>query len=80
MRWLSSGLEPAYGSRLAVTDDAIVVLGAAMSLHVNPPLEKKFGKPALTTMSVDIWNDLMRPGLILSVYGWGRPLASRGVL
>ena len=51
--------------------------GAAMSLHVVPALEKEFGKPAFTNMSAEVWHDLVRPGIIAPVQGWGRLLASR---
>jgi maleate cis-trans isomerase len=51
--------------------------GAAMSLHVVPALEKEFGKPAFTNMSAEVWYDLVRPGIIAPVQGWGRLLASR---
>jgi maleate isomerase len=50
--------------------------GAAMSLHVIPALEEEFGKPAFTNMSAEVWNDLVRPGIIPPVQGWGRLLAN----
>ena len=50
--------------------------GAAMALHVIPALEEEFGKPAFTNMSSEVWNDLVRPGNIPAVQGWGRLLAS----
>jgi len=46
-----------------------------MSLHVIPALEEEFGKPAFTNMSAEVWNDLVRPGIIAPVQGWGRLLA-----
>jgi maleate isomerase len=49
--------------------------GAAMSLHVIPALEEEFGKPAFTNLSAEVWNDLVRPGIIPPVKGWGRLLA-----
>jgi maleate cis-trans isomerase len=49
--------------------------GAAMSLHVIPAIEDEFGKPAFTNMSAEVWNDLVRPGIIPRVKGWGRLLA-----
>ncbi len=49
--------------------------GAAMSLHVIPALEEEFGKPAFTNMSAEVWNDLIRPGIIPPVQGWGKLLA-----
>jgi maleate cis-trans isomerase len=49
--------------------------GAAMSLHVIPALEEEFGKPTFTNMSVEVWNDLVRPGIVAPVQGWGRLLA-----
>ena len=52
--------------------------GAAMALHVIPALEEEFGKPAFTNMSAEVWNDLIRPGIIAPVQGWGRLLATRG--
>jgi maleate cis-trans isomerase len=64
--------------QLAPEADAIAVPGgAAMSLHVIPALEEEFGKPAFTNMSVEIWNDLVRPGIIPPVQGWGCLLANR---
>ena len=65
-------------AQLAPEADAIAVPGgAAMSLHVIPALEEEFGKPAFTNMSVEVWNDLVRPGIIRPVKGWGRLLANR---
>jgi arylmalonate decarboxylase len=49
--------------------------GAAMSLHVIPAIEEEYGKPAFTNMSAEVWNDLVRPGVIPPVQGWGRLLA-----
>jgi arylmalonate decarboxylase len=49
--------------------------GAAMSLHVIPTIEEEYGKPAFTNMSAEVWNDLVRPGIIAPVQGWGRLLA-----
>ncbi|MGH7843986.1 MAG: hypothetical protein ACREQW_02280 [Candidatus Binatia bacterium] len=49
--------------------------GAALSLHVIPALEEEFGKPAFTNLSTEVWNDLVRPGIIAPVQGWGRLLA-----
>ncbi|MGH7835908.1 MAG: hypothetical protein ACREQK_19850 [Candidatus Binatia bacterium] len=64
-------------AKLAPKADAIAVPGgAAMSLHVIPALEEEFGKPAFTNMSVEVWNDLVRPGIIPPVQGWGRLLAT----
>jgi maleate cis-trans isomerase len=65
-------------AKLAPQVDAIAVPGgAAMSLHVIPALEQEFGKPAFTNMSVEVWNDLVRPGIIPPVQGWGCLLANR---
>jgi arylmalonate decarboxylase len=64
-------------AKLAPEADAVAVPGgAAMSLHVIPVLEEQFGKPAFTNMSVEVWNDLVRPGIIPPVQGWGRLLAT----
>jgi maleate cis-trans isomerase len=65
-------------AKLAPQADAIAVPGgAAMSLHVIPALEEEFGKPAFTNMSVEVWNALVRPGIIQPVEGWGCLLANR---
>lgn len=75
---LSTALEVGReAAKLAPVADAIAVPGgAAMSLHVIPALEEEFGKPAFTNMSVEVWNDLVRPGVIAPVKGWGRLLAA----
>jgi maleate cis-trans isomerase len=52
--------------------------GAAMALHVIPALEEEFGKPTFTNMSAEVWNDLVRPGIIPPIEGWGRLLADGG--
>jgi maleate cis-trans isomerase len=65
-------------ARLAPEADAIAVPGgAAMALHVIPALEEEFGKPAFTNMSVEVWNDLVQPGIIPPVQGWGCLLANQ---
>jgi len=66
-------------AKLAPEAEGIAVPGgAAMSLHVIPALEAEFGKPAFTNMSVEVWNDLVRPGVIPPIQGWGRLLATKG--
>jgi maleate cis-trans isomerase len=65
-------------ARLAPHADGVSVPGgAAMSLHVVPAIEEEFGKPAFTNMSAEVWNDLVRPGIIPPVEGWGCLLANR---
>ena len=65
-------------ARLAPEADGVSVPGgAAMSLHVIPAIEEEFGKPAFTNMSTEVWNDLVRPGIIPPVEGWGCLLANR---
>ena len=51
--------------------------GAAMSLHAIPAVEDEFHKPTFTNMSAEVWNDLIRPGIIPPVQGWGCLLANR---
>ncbi len=63
-------------AKAAPEAEAIAVPGgAAMSLHVVPALEEEFGKPAFTNLTAEVWNDLVRPGIIAPVQGWGRLLA-----
>lgn len=65
-------------ANIAPQADALSVPGgAAMSLHVIPALEEEFGKPAFTNMSVEVWNDLVRPGIVPPVQGWGCLLANK---
>ena len=77
---LEQGLEMALdvgreAARTCPEAEAISVPGgAAMSLHVIPAIEEEFGKPAFTNMSAEVWNDLVRPGIIPPVQGWGRLL------
>lgn len=81
---LEQGLDMALdvgreAAKIAPEAEAVSVPGgAAMSLHVIPALEEEFGKPAFTNMSVEVWNDLVRPGIIPPVQGWGRLLAMKG--
>lgn len=76
---LSTALEVGReAARSAPQADAISVPGgAALSLHVIPALEEEFGKPAFTNLNCEVWNDLLRPGIIAPVEGWGRLLAGR---
>lgn len=63
-------------ARLAPETEAVFVPGgAAMSLHVIPAVEEEFGKPTFTNLSAEVWNNLLRPGIIPPVKGWGCLLA-----
>jgi maleate cis-trans isomerase len=63
-------------ARLAPEADAIFVPGgAAISLHTIPALEEQFKKPAFNNLNVEVWNNLIRPGVIPPVSGWGTLLA-----
>jgi maleate cis-trans isomerase len=65
-------------AQLAPQADAIAVPGgAAMSLHVIPALEEDFDKPAFTNLSVEVWNNLVRPGVLPPIEGWGCLLGDR---
>jgi len=50
--------------------------GAAMAVHVIPVLEKEFNKPVLTNRSCEVWQNLVHPGVIPPLQGWGRLLAA----
>ena len=64
-------------ARLASDAEAIFVPGGAtMSLHVIPAIEEEFGKPAFTRTSAEVWRNLVYPGIIPPVTGWGKLLAS----
>ena len=63
---------------LAPAADAVFVPGAAaMSLHVIPAIEDEFGKPTFTNLSLEVWNNLVRPAIISPVQRWGCLLANR---
>ena len=47
----------------------------SMSLHVIPAIEEEFGKPTFTRTSAEVWSNLVRPGIIPPVTGWGELLA-----
>ena len=65
-------------ARLAPQAEGISVPGgAAMSIHVIPALEEEFDRPTFTNMSAEVWNDLVRPGIIPPVQGWGCLLANK---
>jgi maleate cis-trans isomerase len=62
---------------LATAAEAVFVPGAAaMSLHVIPAIEEEFGKTTFTNLSLEVWNNLVRPGIIPPVEGWGGLLAN----
>jgi maleate cis-trans isomerase len=64
-------------ARLAPDAEAILVPGGAtMSLHVIPAIEEEFGKPTFTRTSAEVWRNLVHPGIIPRVTGWGQLLAS----
>jgi len=75
------GLQTSLGvgreaARLAPQAQAVFIPGAAaMSLHAIPAVEEEFGKPAFTNLSLEVWNNLIRPGVIAPVHGWGTLLA-----
>jgi maleate cis-trans isomerase len=64
-------------ARVASDAEAIFVPGGAtMSLHVIPEIEEEFGKPTFTRTSAEVWRNLVFPGIIPPVTGWGKLLAS----
>jgi maleate cis-trans isomerase len=64
-------------ARMAPQAEAIFVPGGAtMSLHVIPVIEEEFGKPTFTRTSAEVWRNLVFPGVIPPVAGWGRLLES----
>lgn len=66
-------------ARLASNAEAIFVPGGAtMSLHVIPVIEEEFGKPTFTRTSAEVWRNLVYPGIIPPVTGWGKLLATPG--
>jgi arylmalonate decarboxylase len=63
-------------ARLAPQAQAVFIPGAmAMSLHAITAVEEEFAKPAFTNLSLEVWNNLIRPGVIAPVHGWGKLLA-----
>ena len=65
-------------ARLAPRAEAVLVPGGVgMTLSTIVPLEEEFGKPVLTNTNAEVWNGLVRTGVIPPVQGWGKLLASR---
>jgi maleate cis-trans isomerase len=61
---------------LAPEAEAVFIPGAAaMSLHAIPAVEQEFVKPAFSNLSLEVWNNLIRPGIIPPVRSWGSLLA-----
>jgi maleate cis-trans isomerase len=59
------------------TAEAIFVPGGAtMTLHVVPIVEQEAGKPVVTNLTGEVWEILVRTGVIPPVQGWGRLLAT----
>ena len=78
---LEKGLEMALevgreAANFSEVQAVYVAGGASMSLHVIPTLETEFGMPYFTNLSAEVWNGLVRPGVIDPVEGWGQLLAS----
>jgi hypothetical protein len=48
-----------------------------MSLHAIPAVEEEFGKPTFTNLTLEVWHNLIEPGVIAPVHGWGKLLAQR---
>ncbi len=70
---LEVGREAAH---LAPDTEAVFIPGAAaMSLHAIAAVEEEFAKPAFSNLSLEVWNNLIRPGIIPPVRGWGSLLA-----
>ena len=65
-------------ARMAPDAEAILAPGgAALSLHVIPAIEEEFGKPVLTNLSAEVWNALVRPGIVEPMQGWGMLLRGK---
>jgi len=63
-------------ARLARDAEAVFIPGAAaMSLHAICAVEEEFAKLTVTNLSLEVWHNLVRPGIIAPVQGWGRLLA-----
>lgn len=52
--------------------------GATLTLHVIPAIEQEFGIPAITNLTAEVWQGLVRTRAIEPVQGWGKLLASAG--
>ena len=76
-----AGLETALNvgreaARLAPDAQVVFIPGAAaMTLHAICAVEEEFAKLTVTNLSLEVWHNLVRPGIIAPVRGWGRLLA-----
>jgi arylmalonate decarboxylase len=65
-------------ARVGPEAQAVFIPGAAaMSLHAIPAVEEEFGKPTFTNLTLEVWHNLIEPGVIAPVDGWGKLLAQR---
>jgi maleate cis-trans isomerase len=65
-------------ARLAPGAEAVFIPGAAaMSLHAIPAVEEEFGKPTFTNLTLEVWHNLIEPGVIAPVHRWGKLLRQR---
>jgi maleate cis-trans isomerase len=51
--------------------------GATMTLHAILQIEEEFGIPVFTNLNAEVWNGLIRPGIIDPAPDWGMLLASK---
>jgi len=63
--------------QMAPSAEAILAPGgAALTLHVIPAIEAESGRVAISNLSAEVWNGLVRTKVIEPVHGWGKLLAS----
>lgn len=56
--------------------EGVLVPGGAIAEHTIVPVEEKYGKVVFTNYNTEVWNNLVRPGVIPPIQGWGKLLAT----
>jgi maleate cis-trans isomerase len=58
------------------TSEGVLLPGGVIAEHTIVPIEEQYGKTVFTNYNTEVWNSLVRPGVIPPIQGWGKLLAS----
>ena len=58
------------------TAEGVLLPGGVITEHAIVPIEEQYGKAVFTNNNTEVWNNLVRPGVIPPIQGWGRLLAT----
>lgn len=58
------------------TSQGVLLPGGVIAEHTIVPIEAEYGKTVFTNQNTEVWNNLVRPGVIPPIQGWGKLLAT----